>query len=188
MQLQPFNHIKTGAFFKHTPLGKKAVTYQKLSDTTARRTSQASQPESFNSSDEVELLVGGPHTSIVFRCQVWVNDIGEFSRTDGPAQIYTSGKQCWYLNNQLHRPDGPAIINPPSSRGVQEEWYLHGLRHRDNGPAEIWADGSKYWWFNNQRHCASGPAIVAAVGDTRWYLHGTNYTLEEFQSVAPKLV
>jgi hypothetical protein len=74
----------------------------------------------------------------------WVND--KLHREDGPAVINASGTQIWYLNDELHREDGPARI---WSNGTQD-WYLNGKLHRENGPAIIWADGSQVWFINGK--------------------------------------
>ena len=51
-------------------------------------------------------------------------------------------KQEWYLNNKLHREDGPAVID-----GERQVWYLNGKRHREDGPAYI--DGDIQAWYLN---------------------------------------
>ena len=56
------------------------------------------------------------------------------------------GMECWYLNGEPHRVDGPAVIN---SNGYQA-WYLNGERHRTDGPAVIRPDGSQEWWVNGE--------------------------------------
>jgi len=48
-------------------------------------------------------------------------------RTDGPAIEYINGKECWYLNNELHREDGPAVLIPWI--GVKK-WYLNNKLER----------------------------------------------------------
>ena len=65
-----------------------------------------------------------------------------------PSPVYThkkleDGSEEWYLNNQLHRVNGPAVVYPNGT----ECWYLHGQLHRVNGPAIIDADGSEYWYL-----------------------------------------
>ena len=67
-------------------------------------------------------------------------------RTDGPAFIRADGTQAWYDNEQLHRTDGPAIIYSDGS----QYWFVNGQRHRTDGPAVIWADGSQEWWVNDR--------------------------------------
>jgi hypothetical protein len=54
------------------------------------------------------------------------------------------GDKYWYLNDKLHRVDGPAIEYANGSKF----WYLNGKRHRVDGPAVEWADGSKSWYLD----------------------------------------
>lgn len=116
------------------------------------------------------------------------------------------GDKCWYLNDKLHREDGPAI---EYSNG-DKSWYLKGKLHREDGPAEEWADGTKEWWLNGEEvteeevmgmndkptmkinehgtklwtlngelHREDGPAIEWCHGDKDWYLNGKLVTEEE---------
>jgi hypothetical protein len=52
----------------------------------------------------------------------------------------------WYLNDKLHREDGPAIEYSDGSKS----WYLNGKLHREDGPAIEWANGSKWRYLNDQ--------------------------------------
>jgi len=46
--------------------------------------------------------------------------------------------EWFYLNNQIHRSDGPSAIYYYKDGNIKEEWYcLNGNLHRDNGPAKI---------------------------------------------------
>jgi hypothetical protein len=63
------------------------------------------------------------------------------------VKVYPNGSKYWYLNNKLHRTDGPAIEYADGSK----EWYLNGKRHRTDGPAVEFAGGDKYWWLNDKR-------------------------------------
>ena len=56
--------------------------------------------------------------------------------------IFPDGRQWWCLDGQLHRVDGPAVIEADG----HYEWYLHGERHRVDGPAVIFPDGPRYWY------------------------------------------
>ena len=47
---------------------------------------------------------------------------GRCHRADGPAIVYKSGREEWWLDGKLHRADGPAILY---STG-REEWYING--------------------------------------------------------------
>lgn len=62
---------------------------------------------------------------------------------EGPARISWSaaGRICserYYWRGRMHRPDGPALIDRWHG-GVVEEYYRHGLVHRDpnEGPARL---------------------------------------------------
>ena len=59
---------------------------------------------------------------------------------------YINGDKCWYLNDQLHREDGPAIERANGSK----DWCLNGKVHRVDGPAVEWADGYKAWYLDGK--------------------------------------
>ena len=59
-------------------------------------------------------------------------------------KVLDDGSKFWYLNNQLHREDGPAI---EWASGIKS-WWINGLRHREDGPAIEWPDGKKSWYLN----------------------------------------
>ena len=65
-------------------------------------------------------------------------------RECGPAIIYSSGDQSYYLNGKLHREDGPAII---WHNGYQS-YYINGKRHREDGPAIIYSNGHQEYFLN----------------------------------------
>ena len=67
-----------------------------------------------------------------------------------------AGRLRWYLNGQLHREDGPAVVNPDG----HQAWYLYGFLHRNDGPAVICPDGEQQWCLNGQPHREDGPACV----------------------------
>jgi len=62
-------------------------------------------------------------------------------------EINMNGTKEWWLNDKLHREDGPAIEWADGSK----EWWLNDKLHREDGPAVEWADGTKEWWLNNER-------------------------------------
>lgn len=78
------------------------------------------------------------------------------------------GDKAWYLNNQLHREDGPAIEFADGTK----HWYLNGQIHREDGPATEFPDGTWEWHLNGQPHREDGPAAEFADGSKRWYLDG----------------
>ena len=45
--------------------------------------------------------------------------------------VDVDGTKSWYLNDELHREDGPAI----ECANGYKEWFLNGVRHRAEGPA-----------------------------------------------------
>ena len=56
----------------------------------------------------------------------------------------------WYLNDQLHCEDGPAVEWPNGDK----EWFLNGKRHREDGAAVIWYRGNRtirYWYLNDKK-------------------------------------
>ena len=72
---------------------------------------------------------------------------------NGLVKDKVNGFERWYLNDQLHREDGPALINIFTG---SKSWYKYGLLHRESGPA-----------FLN--------GLVK-----QWYLEGKNLTEDEF--------
>jgi len=73
----------------------------------------------------------------------YVNNV--LHREDGPAVEYANGDKWWYKNGELHREEGPAIEHPNGNKF----WYKNGMSHREDGPAAEFADNSKTWWLNN---------------------------------------
>ena len=62
------------------------------------------------------------------------------------------------------------------------EWYVNDQLHREDGPAFEFADGSKEWWINEKRHREDGPAIEYANGYKAWWINGVELTEEEFNN------
>ena len=62
------------------------------------------------------------------------------------VEVYINGTKRWYLNDKLHREDGPAVEYADGDK----YWYLKGELHRENGPAVEFADGSKWWYLNDE--------------------------------------
>ena len=57
-----------------------------------------------------------------------------------------SGDKFWYLNDKIHREDGPAIEYVNGTK----IWLLNGKWHREDGPAIEYADGSKRWYYQDK--------------------------------------
>jgi len=53
---------------------------------------------------------------------------------------------CTRKTKQLHREDGPAVIQYDGSRF----WYRYGKFHREDGPAIEWADGYRHWYIDGE--------------------------------------
>ena len=98
------------------------------------------------------------------------------------VEVYDNGEKYWYLNDNLHREDGPAYEGSEGSK----HWYLNGKRHREDGPAVEWTNGNKYWWLNGLRHREDGPAIEWADGSKSWYLNDEQVTEEEHKRLTSK--
>ncbi|MFA5024235.1 MAG: hypothetical protein WC523_04725 [Patescibacteria group bacterium] len=60
-------------------------------------------------------------------------------------------------------------------------YYVHNQLHREDGPAIEWAGGSKDWWINDKRHREDGPALEWADGYKEWWINGVEYTKKEFR-------
>lgn len=56
------------------------------------------------------------------------------------------GHKYWYLNDQLHRVDRPAI----EYLNGDKYWCQHNLYHREDGPAIEWDNGTKFWYFKGK--------------------------------------
>jgi hypothetical protein len=61
-----------------------------------------------------------------------------------------------------------------------KEWWLNNQRHRTDGPAIEYTDGSKEWWLNGQLHRTDGPAVERADGIKRWYLNGQKLSFNQW--------
>jgi hypothetical protein len=62
------------------------------------------------------------------------------------VKVYANGHKAWYLDDNLHREDGPAVELANGGKC----WYLNGELHREDGPAVECVNGSKAWYLNNK--------------------------------------
>ena len=67
------------------------------------------------------------------------------------TKIDSNGNKFWYLNDKLHRVDGPAVEWGDGTKC----WYFNGKLHRVNGPAVEYSNGDKYWYLNSIRYIES---------------------------------
>ena len=98
------------------------------------------------------------------------------------VQVDDDGTKYWYLNDKLHRDDGPAVELPIGTK----KWYLNGNIHRTDGPAVEYADGTKMWFVNGKCHRDDGPAVEYAGGINRWYLNNKEFTETEWRKKTQK--
>ena len=62
------------------------------------------------------------------------------------------GNKLWYLNDKIHREDGPAMEYANGAKF----WLINGKYHREDGPALEYPDGTGRWYFNDVYvHCSS---------------------------------
>ena len=95
--------------------------------------------------------------------------------TEYTVQVWDNRTE-WFLNDLLHREDGPAREYASGSK----EWYLNGLFHREDGPAIECNDGDKFWYKNDKLHREDGPAMEYTNGTKYWYIEGKELTEEQF--------
>ena len=62
-------------------------------------------------------------------------------------KIDKCGNKRYYINNVLHREDGPAVEYVSGTK----HWYRNGLLHREDGPAIECSNGYKAWYKNDLR-------------------------------------
>ena len=91
------------------------------------------------------------------------------------VRVYANGDKFWYLNDNRHREDGPAIEYVDGDKS----WYLNGELHREDGPAIEWPDGTKAWFLNdeelteaefNNRMSKSCSGKVVEIGNVKYKL------------------
>jgi hypothetical protein len=102
----------------------------------------------------------------------YLNDV--LHREDGPAVEWPNGTKKWYIDGLPHRADGPAVVHPNGT----VEWWLNGKMHREDGPALERANGDKGWAWDGMRHRLDGPAYVAANGEIIWYIFDEDRTTD----------
>ena len=70
--------------------------------------------------------------------------------------------------------------------GGTKRWYLNDEFHRTDGPAIEYRNGTKCWCLNGKRHRTDGPAIEYSDGTKHWYLNGVNLSEKEYLQVTRK--
>lgn len=80
-------------------------------------------------------------------------------------------------DGKYHKTTGPAYIS--RNYGVQE-WYKHGVRHREDGPA-IDHKGNQYWLKDGKLHRLDGPAVVTFHGPKEYWINGAKLPPKEYK-------
>lgn len=73
------------------------------------------------------------------------------------------------------------ILEITYTDGAKEYRNLKGEMHRKDGPAVIDLDGDQEWWFNNELHREDGPAVIWTNGYQEYWWRGTPLTKEEWE-------
>jgi hypothetical protein len=60
--------------------------------------------------------------------------------------IDKNGDKKWYLNDQLHREDGPVIEWNNGDKCYRQK----GTFHREDGPAIEYVNGASCWYYNGK--------------------------------------
>jgi hypothetical protein len=56
------------------------------------------------------------------------------------------GTKFYYLNDLLHREDGPAFERTDGCK----VYYINGIHHREDGPAVEYPNGDRSYWVNGR--------------------------------------
>ena len=96
------------------------------------------------------------------------------------VKVYPDGTKYWYLNDRLHREDGPACeyVNGDKS------WYLNGKYHREDGPAIEGAGGYKAYYLNDkllteQEYKRATTSKPTSCSGNEVVIDGVTYVLRE---------
>lgn len=108
---------------------------------------------------------------------------------DGPAVVFVSKKgtaatpcryEEYYYHGLLHRDDGPARTYQMTQSAVFNEYYYKGKLHRDEGlPAIDYPNGTREWWVHGLRHRdEDNPAVILTTGHREWWVNGQLHRLK----------
>lgn len=102
-----------------------------------------------------EAVKRGKHTKLGINFKI-VSFYKNFNlhKEDGPALIEVDMNRVtekWYLKGKLHRKDGPAITNFAG----YSAWYKHGAPHREDGPAIVDSSIVEYWFNGELINCST---------------------------------
>ena len=107
--------------------------------------------------------------------------------------IKTKSNDIWYLNEYMHRINGPAT----EFLDGEKWWLINGKRHRENNlPAIIRKDGNEEYWINGEEYLfhengtkefidyygrlsrVYGAAVEYPNGDKEWWIDGKRHRLD----------
>ena len=83
---------------------------------------------------------------------------------------------------QLHRTDGPALIEPDGS----QLYFQNGKLHREYEPAMILSSGKQIYFQNGAIHREDGPAVIYPNGSEEYYLNGKHFTKDKYENQIKK--
>lgn len=98
------------------------------------------------------------------RTEWYLDDV--LHREDGPAIEFENGCEKWFQHGVLHRKDGPAVIE-----STMKCWFVNGFLHRDDGPAYV-DTNIRSWYRHGVQHRVDGPATIYANGSEFWIRNG----------------
>jgi len=134
------------------------------------------------------------NNGIILSSDGYINTSSYFKHNEnGPAYIVYQNHEIvfesYYVNNKLHREDGPAVINYSINGGLYYEMYcIDGNIHREDGPAHISKlNGNTIhkFYINNKLHRTDGPAIIEYDNDNNiiheyFYIYNKSLTKHQF--------
>lgn len=76
------------------------------------------------------------------------------------------------------------ITHHIDSNGI-ETWKRNGQLHREDGPAMVEPNGALHWFYRHERHRTDGPAMIRADGREFWFVYGIHVnSFKKFQKLA----
>lgn len=104
--------------------------------------------------------------------QEYFNEDGERHRIGGPAIVYPSGSEEWWVDGMRHREGGPAVVNVCG----YQAWYRWGDPHNTRGPALVHACG----YYHVCGICHPNRTKTYAKPRIQWYIQGHRLAEKEF--------
>lgn len=125
--------------------------------------------EYFPESTDIFLRMAGGVVEDPLGTEYWLNY--NLHREDGPAVINKYG-EVWYNHGKIHRVGAAARCHNDDNGYWSEEWLIDGELHRDNAPAFYDSTGQEFWYQHGNLHRDDGPAWSCPNLDKQWYLNG----------------